>query len=491
MTEVGRGSRRVCTRISGTDLCMKRYRDDGDVGESVRREIARCRHDRRRNTCAQEYDYLQELKGLLPADVLSVFPETFELRYDAKLGWHLVETLVLNGDGTVPDRFSRTYRGAPAALRPRLYAAFRNLMHAFEAAAVRFYDPQNVLVQWDGKQYEGEFRLRIVDFEPASRTLLPVDSLCPALRRMKLRRRVERYLWQHVRAKYNPLPWRERAAWDMLVAQKGAAMGLTDCRAFLENKLVNDIFYEGLFRGKPCVVKCSSRAPESIENEYALASRLHALDPAHFPEVYAVSPGPMAFVVTEKVEGGKTLADDPDDKYADEVLAILDSLYAAKVVYRDILPANFLVASDGHLKLVDFQFAVDWNDRRIDPWLARHPAYHFTVFACVLQNGVAWWDDADFSTLLLPSLDKGARERSGRLRLEIPLSAPVRARLSLSALRMRIQRLFARPGSSRRLSLDRRLARFREFSPSSSRCTSASPSSGAPGLGSTSREAGR
>jgi len=462
MTEVGRGSRRICTRISGTDLCMKRYRDDDGVGATVRREIARCRHDRGRNTCAQEYDYLQELKGLLPADVLSVFPETFELRYDAKFGWHLVESLVLNGDGTVPERFSRTYRGAPAALRPRLYAAFRNLMHAFEAAAVRFYDPQNVLVQWDGKQFEGDFRLRIVDFEPASRTLLPVDSLCPTLRRMKLRRRVARYLWQHVRAKYNPLSWSERAAWDALVAEKGAAMGLADCRAFLENKLVNDIFYEGRFNGKPCVVKCSSRAPESIANEYELASRLHAQDPVHFPEVYAFSPGPMAFVVTERIAGGVTLEDDKDDKYADEVLAIIDSLYAAKVVYRDILPSNFLVAPDGHLKLIDFQFAVDWTAPRVDPWLRRHPSYHFAVFAAVLQKGVAWWDDAGFATLILPSLRTRAKSRMGRLRYEIRLSPAVRLRLWLLALGMRIQRLFARPGSRRRQSLDRRLERFRK-----------------------------
>ena len=118
--EIGRGSRRVCTRIPGTGLCLKRYRDDDEVGATVRREIARGRFDRRLNTCAQEYDYLQELKRILPADVLSVFPETFELREDPVMGWHLVESLVLNGDGSVPERFSRTYRGASAAELERI-----------------------------------------------------------------------------------------------------------------------------------------------------------------------------------------------------------------------------------------------------------------------------------------------------------------------------------------------------------------------------------
>jgi len=460
MTEIGRGSRRVCLRLPGAPLCVKRYRDDEGVGETVRREIARCRFDRRRSTCAQEYDYVRSLAAKLPPKVFAVFPETMELREDPVHGWVLVESLVLNGDGSVPERFSRTCRAADASTRRRLLCAFRDLAHAFEAAAVRFYDPQNVLVQWEGRPFEGDFRLRIVDFEPASRALVPVDLLCPALRRMKLRRRVRRYLWQHVFARYNPLPWRKRAAWDALVGEAGAKMGLSDCRAFLENKLVNDIFYEGLFRGKPCIVKCSSRAPESIRNEYELASRLHAVDPVHFPAAYAVSPGPMAFVVTERVAGGRTLADDPDDKYADEVLAILDSLYEAKVVYRDILPSNFLVAPDGHLKLVDFQFAVDWNAPRVDPWLGRHPAYHFAVFAAVLRKGVAWWDDAGFATLLLPSLRTRAKSRMGRLRYEIRLSPAVRLRLWLLALGMRVQRLFARPGSRKRQSLDRRLERF-------------------------------
>lgn len=460
MTEIGKGSRRVCLRMPDALLCVKRYRDDGEVGETVRKEIERCKFDRRRNTCAQEYDYIRSLEKILSHETLAVFPEKMELKKDPVHGWHLVESLVLNGDGSVPERFSRTCRAANANMRRRLLAAFRNLAHAFEAAAVRFYDPQNVLVQWSGKPFESDFRLRIVDFEPASRAFLPIDLLFSALRRMKLRRRVKRYLWQHVAAKYNPLPWRKRAAWDALVKEEGAKIGLSRCCAFLENKLVNDIFYEGVFKGRPCVVKCSSRAPESIENEYKLASRLNALDPVHFPEVYAFSPGPMAFVVTERIEGGKTLADEPDDKYADEVLAIIDSLYEAKVVYRDILPANFLVAPDGHLKLIDFQFAVDWNDRRIDPWLERHPAYHYTVFAGVLQKGVAWWDDADFSTLLLPSLDKSARSRIGRLRLEIPLSAGVRARLALIAFGMRLQRLFTRCGSRKRQSIDRRLERF-------------------------------
>ena len=460
MTEIGKGSRRVCLRLPDSRLCVKRYRDDDGVGETVKREIARFRFDRRRSTCAQEYDYIRSLAAKLPPEVFAVFPETIELRDDPVHGWHLVESLVLNGDGSVPERFSRTCRAADADTRQRLLCVFRDLAHAFEAAAVRFYDPQNVLVQWEGGPFEGAFRLRIVDFEPASRAFLPVDLLCPALRRMKLRRRVRRYLWQHVAAKYNPLPWRERAAWDAIIAEKGPGMGLSGCRVFLENKLVNDIFYEGLFNGKPCIVKCSSRAPESIENEYELASRMHAADPVHFPDVYAFSPGPMAFVVVEKIAGGRSLETEPADGFGDDLVAIVDALHGANVVHRDILPSNFLVAPDGHLRLIDFQFAVDMAVKKVDPWLARRPMYHFFVFAAGYSRGGAWWDDASFLAFLFPSLRPVLSSRIGRLRFEIKFSPVMKVRIFLAAMTMRVQRMFARKGSSRRTAIERRLGRM-------------------------------
>ena len=118
--EIGKGSRRVCLRMPGTDLCIKYYREDDEVGATVRREIARGRFSRRLNTCAQEYDYLRDIKKRLPPEVVAVFPETFELRNDEKIGWHLVESIVLNGDGSIPQRFSLTCRAASPQVRARL-----------------------------------------------------------------------------------------------------------------------------------------------------------------------------------------------------------------------------------------------------------------------------------------------------------------------------------------------------------------------------------
>ena len=242
---------------------------------------------------------------------------------------------------------------------------------------------------------------------------------------------------------------------------EGRILGLSGCRPFLENKLVNDIFYEGMFKGMSCIVKCSSRAPESIANEYELGKRLHSVDPMHFPAVYGHHPGPFAFVVIEKIEGGRSLADEPDERYADEILAILDSLYAANVIHRDILPSNFLIAPDGHLKLIDFQFAVDMGTQCIDPWLKRHPKYHFAVFAAVVTRHGAWWDDAYFAGMLLPTMRERVRSRIGRLRFEIAFSPLDRIRLRFFVFTMTIQRMFCTKESRKRNALDRRLDRFK------------------------------
>lgn len=408
--EIGRGSRRVCMRIPGTCLCLKRYRDDDKVGASVRCEIASSRHDRRRNICAQEYDYFQSLKARLSPETLSAFPEVIELRNSEKHGWCLAETFVMNGDGSVPEKFSRVYRRASVAQRRLLYVEFRRLMHEFESAAVRFYNPQNVIVQWPGRPFEGaDFRLRIVDFEPTSRALLPLDLLFPALCRRKLRRRVKRYLWNHIGVKYNPLPWRERASWDAFIKAEGAKIGLTRCRAFLENKLVNDIFYEGLFNGRPCIVKCSSKTPGSMANEYALSRKMHDVDPLTCSEPFAhwESPdGRRAFVVTERLQGpsltelrksdASVIAGKADGVAADFV-RIANALEKARVIHRDMgTTDNYLMGADGHIRLIDFQFAIDRDTGCRDAWLERHPRYHFVVFSGKMDSSGCTWNDVRY-----------------------------------------------------------------------------------------------
>ena len=65
----------------------------------------------------------------------------------------------------------------------------------FIASSIRLYDPQNIIIQsLDG----GKVKLRLVDFEPTTRTLIPIDSMIPFLIRMKTRRRIKRWLWEQI-----------------------------------------------------------------------------------------------------------------------------------------------------------------------------------------------------------------------------------------------------------------------------------------------------
>lgn len=191
-----------------------------------------------------------------------------------------------------------------------------------------------------------------------------------------------------------PLPKKLRAKWDELIETEGAAMGLSDCRVFLENKLVNDIFYEGLYKGVPCVVKCSSKAPELIRNEYDVGLKLNAVNPQVFPrfyECYVSEDGKYAFVVMEKLYDIKAV----EPKFAgDDALCIIGALDQTGIVHRDVYIDNLMTGEDGHLKLIDFQFAVDRNKYEECKWMRRNWKYRYVVLGLVSGLPVGVWNDA-------------------------------------------------------------------------------------------------
>jgi hypothetical protein len=202
---VGKGSRRVCYRIPETDLCAKFYRTREDLsrrsffGLDVGMQVARfCRWT---NVNYQEWRYLQTLRQRLPAELLAVFPERLEPAYSAQKGWGLVESLILNADGTSarPLMVEMASVSDPD-LRLRLFTGAALLFEELARHSVCFFDPPNVLVQWAGPD---TFRLRIADFEPQCRALIPGLSSIKPYVRSKVRRRGRRFLVE-VRARYLP-----------------------------------------------------------------------------------------------------------------------------------------------------------------------------------------------------------------------------------------------------------------------------------------------
>lgn len=204
LMRIGMGSRRACYRLPDGKHCLKCYRSDAEIEEGkypgttvvkplaagATCEIRHCRFDERRNTCCQEYRYWLELKKRLPADMMAIFPATMEQVYLPSRGWALVEELVLNADGSAPRRFVEEWIVADVCKREGLVRAYSDLGAGLSRHAVRFYDPPNIVVQLLS---DGTSRLRITDFEPASRLFLPVDRI-PAIARIKVRRRFARHL---------------------------------------------------------------------------------------------------------------------------------------------------------------------------------------------------------------------------------------------------------------------------------------------------------
>ena len=193
---IGKGSRRECYRMLNQDACVKFYRDPATLDRktrlSQRLHILAARFVRGWNTNVQEWRYLQTLKRRLPPELLAVFPDRIEPVYSAERGWGIIESLVLNPDGTFAKSVQKEMAGIQdQALRVRLYQETERLLGQLSEYAVCFFDPPNVLVQWLSRD---AFRLRIVDFEPSGKEIVPGLSYVKPYVRRKVRRRSDRYL---------------------------------------------------------------------------------------------------------------------------------------------------------------------------------------------------------------------------------------------------------------------------------------------------------
>ncbi len=276
------------------------------------------------------------------------------------------------------------------------------------------------------------------------------------------------------------LPSRLRARWDEVVATEGKSLGLSDCRVFLENKLVNDIFYEGKCNGRPCVVKCSSRAPESISNEYEMSRRLASADPGACAAALAkwTSPdGRMAFVVSERLPGPsltdllkRGASNDEAIGAIEDMIRIAKALLKTGIVWRDIISDNLLLDSDGHYRLIDAQFAVDRNAFREDPYLEARWTYRNTVFAYHPMMAGRGWNDAAMMLFHVWKLSESPRavELCNELRsmteadaFPVEFGAMDELRMRWILLRLCIARPFA--PKSKRASIDNRIMHARAF----------------------------
>ena len=192
---LGKGRRRRCYRMPG-DLCVKFYHDPSALPPKtrlgVRLDIVLGRMFRAMNVNYDEWQYHQYVCRHLPKDIVDAFPEHTEAVYCREKKWGIIETLILNADGTLPRSIAEEFKASQdPALWLRIYQETERLLQRFVEYGVCVFDPPNLLVQWTG---DGAFRLRIADFEPNCRAVIPGLAHVGFYVRGKVRRRSERYL---------------------------------------------------------------------------------------------------------------------------------------------------------------------------------------------------------------------------------------------------------------------------------------------------------
>ena len=114
------------------------------------------------------------------------------------------------------------------------------------------------------------------------------------------------------------------------------------------------------------------------KNEYKNMEVLYKNNSVNFLKPYYYkNDGKLKNIVMEFVDGqnlrdlveNNKLSDEQKQSAVKDLENIAKSLYEEKIVHRDILLRNFVLAKDGHLKLIDFQFANSFENYEEDPFI--------------------------------------------------------------------------------------------------------------------------
>ena len=112
--------------------------------------------------------------------------------FHPKWGWGVLETFYANPDGSaVLPYINEISRRKSVEEKNFIYRAARDLLLELIAHSAPFYEPGKIHVQ---ELPDGRLEMKIVDFEPDPKVMLPLESVLPFLRRVKLRRKARRFL---------------------------------------------------------------------------------------------------------------------------------------------------------------------------------------------------------------------------------------------------------------------------------------------------------
>ena len=205
LIEIGQGARRICYRLGETGFCVKFLRDPSDtrserkLGWRFRQMLKNGRFDRRLNVNCLEAEAMEKYRHEAGPLVAAAFPEVVEVVFDERRGYGVLMSLVTNADGSLVVRteYEMKKRG-DTAFAARCCQQLEALLKELADASAPFFEPRNVQIQFLA---DGSTRLRLIDFEPVDKKLIPLTEVVPYMRRRNLQRKARAYL-QDLRAEY-------------------------------------------------------------------------------------------------------------------------------------------------------------------------------------------------------------------------------------------------------------------------------------------------
>ena len=218
LVEIGRGTRRVAYRVGDTGYCVKFYYPEEQCIEalkmqkSIQRDVRWRRFNKSRNSSSAEVYVYDLMRHTMPEDIRSAMPEVCERVYHPVWGWGILETYYTNPDGSAILPYEDEMKRSSPEDRERIYALAVDVLDRVIAAGALLYEPGNFHVL---RKAEGAMEMKLVDFEPESKTAIPLERISVRVRRKKLRRKAKRYL-KHIRKIFHM----RATSLDLLAAEK-------------------------------------------------------------------------------------------------------------------------------------------------------------------------------------------------------------------------------------------------------------------------------
>jgi hypothetical protein len=194
---IGTGGTRLCFPFPGDpNKCIKVYRPKSMLGNKKLRRLIRiwcATHIPIFNTSWHEYRFWEIHLKDGPTQFCTYFPKFYKLT-PTSLGPGLIVECIRDANGCISKSLRDWYPKASTSDRKLAVEQIEFLTDIIIQRKLPCYDwgPQNFLVQYNGN----DFQLKLIDFEGTlgNNEFIPISTIFPPLRRLKLKRRIQRGL---------------------------------------------------------------------------------------------------------------------------------------------------------------------------------------------------------------------------------------------------------------------------------------------------------